>query len=217
MRCLPAVPASGRRAAWGEVRRPWSPPARSAYSRNELQVTGFHQHTQNGIDYVLKDKAGRGAPAVRAPLRGRTPAACPACPGPAAAASRVPPCAGALGLPSARHACCAPPPPQFVTSVSVSGWYADDDDQGEELWYTGARAAGLSVRLIQGRRGQRAAAGPGGIARPLHARLTCPPPPARPPRPAGEGGCNYLGDRKQVADQKLVRGNLAFLGNIQAG
>lgn len=39
-----------------------------------------------------------------------------------------------------------------------------------------------------------------------------------PPRPAaGEGGNALLNERKQVKDQKLVRGNKALVGNIQVG
>ncbi|GAB4819795.1 hypothetical protein N2152v2_006841 [Parachlorella kessleri] len=33
----------------------------------------------------------------------------------------------------------------------------------------------------------------------------------------GEGGNNLLGDKKQIADQKMVRGNLALVGNILLG
>lgn len=42
--------------------------------------------------------------------------------------------------------------------------------------------------------------------------------PASPPcAAAGEGGNDLLGTRKQTGEQKLLRGNLALVGNIVVG
>jgi hypothetical protein len=46
--------------------------------------------------------------------------------------------------------------------------------------------------------------------------INCHLPPALPVcHPAGAGGNNLLGDRKQFKDQELVRGNAALVGNMQ--
>lgn len=137
--CLPPAGcwcASASHGVWGDHPPSGSSLPCSAYSRSELVVTGLHQKPVGGIDYVLKGEAGNGAPAVRA---GRSSDLAGGFTG-GVLRVRLGQHAQALGD-GASIECPRIFPrlsPQFATVVVTSGWYEDDDDRGEELWYTGA-------------------------------------------------------------------------------
>lgn len=105
---------------------------------------------------------------------------------------------------------------RYAAGIVVSGGYSDDSEGTESFSYTGA--CGLQLLCSQ-------PAAPSNFAEP-HFFWRARPTPAReapfripPPvrTPPGQGKNNTLGDKRQIADQELTRGNLALYNSCKDG